>query len=150
MFPERMITFWLRIKALSRRRQLDRDLDDKLQFHLAMREENLTQEGSPQEDAHLRRAAAVRQRNYGERNEPRHVDLPLPGNPLARHPVWSTAASLQPRRCASYLPSIPNVNTTAKTVPWPLRSSAAHCHWLARGTPSVYAIIITSKVLGAG
>ncbi|MGB7282391.1 MAG: ABC transporter permease, partial [Candidatus Acidiferrum sp.] len=30
---------WLRIKSLWRRSQLDRDLDDELQFHLAMREE---------------------------------------------------------------------------------------------------------------
>ena len=30
---------WLRVKALWERTQLDRDLDDELAFHLAMREE---------------------------------------------------------------------------------------------------------------
>lgn len=35
----------LRIKALLKRRQLDRDLEDELNFHLAMREENLQAEG---------------------------------------------------------------------------------------------------------
>ncbi len=38
MIPEWVIAIWLRIRALFRRRQLDRDLDDELQFHLAMRE----------------------------------------------------------------------------------------------------------------
>jgi predicted permease len=32
--------FWLRLKALVLRRQFERDLDDELAFHLAMREEN--------------------------------------------------------------------------------------------------------------
>ncbi len=52
MFPEWMVAFWLRIKALFRRRQLDRDLDDELQFHLAMREQKLTESGVPAEEAH--------------------------------------------------------------------------------------------------
>jgi hypothetical protein len=36
---EWVITFWLRIKCLLRRRQLDRDLREELSFHLAMRQE---------------------------------------------------------------------------------------------------------------
>jgi putative ABC transport system permease protein len=42
----------LRIKALFRRKQLDRDLDDELQFHLAMREKKLKETGVPPDDAH--------------------------------------------------------------------------------------------------
>jgi putative ABC transport system permease protein len=45
MFGEQMHDFWLRLKALVRRRQLDRDLDDELKFHLAMREQKLREEG---------------------------------------------------------------------------------------------------------
>jgi hypothetical protein len=36
---------WLRLKALIWRRQLDRDLEDELQFHLAMREEKRQAQG---------------------------------------------------------------------------------------------------------
>jgi predicted permease len=49
--PEWMIVLWLRIKALFRRRQIDRDLEDELQFHLAMREQKLTEQGIPQQEA---------------------------------------------------------------------------------------------------
>ena len=45
MFGERIHDFWLRVKALVRRRELDRDLEDELQFHLAMREQKLREEG---------------------------------------------------------------------------------------------------------
>ena len=37
--------FWLKLKMLFRRRKLDRDLEDELAFHLAMREENNRAEG---------------------------------------------------------------------------------------------------------
>ncbi|MFI5006570.1 MAG: ADOP family duplicated permease [Solirubrobacterales bacterium] len=48
---------WLRAKALFRRRQLERDLDDELRFHLAMREEQGGGEGLRADEA---RRAAVR------------------------------------------------------------------------------------------
>jgi putative ABC transport system permease protein len=51
MFGERMHDFWLRVKALVRRRELDRDLDDELQFHLAMREQKLREQGVAAEEA---------------------------------------------------------------------------------------------------
>jgi macrolide transport system ATP-binding/permease protein len=43
-----MATFraaWLRIQALFRRKQFERDLQDELAFHLAMREERHRQDG---------------------------------------------------------------------------------------------------------
>src|SRR5262249_41575218 len=46
-----------RMRALVRRRQLDRDLDDELRFHLEMREEDLREAGLAAVDA---RAAAER------------------------------------------------------------------------------------------
>ena len=36
---------WLRVKALIKRRQLDRDLEQELAHHLAMREEKYQAEG---------------------------------------------------------------------------------------------------------
>ena len=42
---------WLRVKALFKRRQLDRDLEDELRFHLAMREEKLKAAGLDPEEA---------------------------------------------------------------------------------------------------
>jgi len=47
MFTERMHNLWLRVKALIKRRQLDRDLAEELEFHLAMREQKLIAEGMP-------------------------------------------------------------------------------------------------------
>jgi hypothetical protein len=52
MLAEWITALWLRIKALFRRRRLDRDLDDELQFHLAMREQKLAEDGVPAEEAH--------------------------------------------------------------------------------------------------
>ena len=45
MLGEWISAFWLRIKALVRRRELDRDLEDELAFHLAMREQKLREQG---------------------------------------------------------------------------------------------------------
>ncbi len=58
MLPEWMKASWLRVKALFRRKQLDRDLDDELAFHLALREERKCAEGVAAEEA---RYAARRQ-----------------------------------------------------------------------------------------
>jgi putative ABC transport system permease protein len=52
MLAEWITALWLRIKALFRRRRLERDLDDELQFHLAMREQKLAEDGVPAEEAH--------------------------------------------------------------------------------------------------
>src|SRR4029077_15778369 len=57
MSRESLTKFWLRIKALVVRRRLDRDLEEELQFHLAMRAEKNGSEGSGPEEA---RAAARR------------------------------------------------------------------------------------------
>jgi putative ABC transport system permease protein len=51
MLPEWMTALWLRIKALVYRRRLERDLDDELQFHVAMREQKLVEQGMPSEEA---------------------------------------------------------------------------------------------------
>src|SRR3954449_4759298 len=50
-------TIWHRLIALVRRRRLDRDLDEELAFHLAMREADYRDAGASQDDA---RAAARR------------------------------------------------------------------------------------------
>jgi hypothetical protein len=47
MNPEWITTVWLRVKTLFRRRQLSQDLDDELQFHMAMPvRERMEQRGS--------------------------------------------------------------------------------------------------------
>ena len=51
---------WLRIKALVRRRQLDRDLEDEVRFHLAMRKEKYQQAGLRAEEAYV-----ATQRRFG-------------------------------------------------------------------------------------
>ncbi len=51
MLSERISALWLRWKALVRRRELDRDLDDELAFHLAMREQKLREQGVAAEEA---------------------------------------------------------------------------------------------------
>src|SRR5215472_13512441 len=52
------MSYWIRVKALIKRRQLDRDLEDELAFHLAMREANNRERGIAGEEA---RHAARRQ-----------------------------------------------------------------------------------------
>jgi predicted permease len=58
VFVEWVNKTWLRARALWRRRQLDRDLDDELAFHLVMREEKNRAAGI---DTHEARYAARRQ-----------------------------------------------------------------------------------------
>ena len=60
MSRESLTQFWLRIKALFVRRRLDRDLEEELQFHLAMREQKNGADGfSPGE------ARAAARRRFG-------------------------------------------------------------------------------------
>jgi hypothetical protein len=69
MLSEWMNALRVRIKTLFRRRQLDRNLDDKLQFHLAMREQKLTEIGVPEEQA---RYAA--RREFGNTTEAKEMN----------------------------------------------------------------------------
>src|SRR5258708_36267377 len=50
---ERLSTLMLRLKALLWRRRLDRDLDEELRFHIAMREQKNIGQGLPVGEAHL-------------------------------------------------------------------------------------------------
>ena len=52
MFRERLHDLWLRLKALVKRRQLDRDLAEELEFHLRMREQKLIEQGLSPHQAH--------------------------------------------------------------------------------------------------
>jgi predicted permease len=52
MFAEWLTTSRLKLKALLKRRQLDRDLEEELQFHLAMREQKNKAAGLASADAH--------------------------------------------------------------------------------------------------
>ncbi|HYP15424.1 MAG TPA: permease prefix domain 1-containing protein, partial [Bryobacteraceae bacterium] len=51
---------WLRLKALARRKQLDRDLEDEIAFHLAMREQS-----SADEHASPELARSTARRRFG-------------------------------------------------------------------------------------
>jgi predicted permease len=48
---DRIKQTWWRLKFLARRKQLDRDLDDELAFHLAMREQKNRTAGTPADEA---------------------------------------------------------------------------------------------------
>jgi predicted permease len=72
VLPELITAIWLRIKTLFRRRQLDRDLDDELQFHLAMREQKLAESGASAEEA---RYAA--QREFGNATQAKETNRDL-------------------------------------------------------------------------
>src|SRR5512146_493646 len=52
MFRERLHDLLLRLKAVIKRRQLDRDLAEELEFHLAMREQKLVEQGMAPREAH--------------------------------------------------------------------------------------------------
>src|SRR5258706_342027 len=52
MEPEWLTPIRLRLKALVKRRQLDRDLQDELSFHLAMREHKYLNAGLQPAEAH--------------------------------------------------------------------------------------------------
>ena len=51
MFGELMHNLWLRLRTLVRRHEFDRDLDDEVQFHLAMREQKLREQGVAADEA---------------------------------------------------------------------------------------------------
>ena len=51
MFREWLNALWFRIRSLGRRRRLEQDLDDELQFHLAMSQQKLVDQGMPPEEA---------------------------------------------------------------------------------------------------
>jgi len=55
---ENAMSYWMRVKALFKRQQLDRDLGDELAFHLAMREAKNRERGIEEQEA---RYAARRQ-----------------------------------------------------------------------------------------
>jgi predicted permease len=59
MFREWLHAQWFRFKALANRRRLERDLDDELQFHLAMREQKLVEEGMSSEEARYTARRAI-------------------------------------------------------------------------------------------
>jgi predicted permease len=63
-----LISVWRRIEALFKRRQLDRDLEDEMRFHLAMREEKLRAAGLDPEEARY----ATRKR-FGNRSSLQEV-----------------------------------------------------------------------------
>lgn len=52
MPPEWLNEISLRLKGLIRRGELDRDLEDELSFHMAMREQKLAEQGVKPEEAH--------------------------------------------------------------------------------------------------
>jgi hypothetical protein len=72
MLAERMNVLSLQITTLFRRRQLERDSDDELQFHLTMHEQKLAHSGVPRRSA-LRRGARARQRDTCKRGKPQRV-----------------------------------------------------------------------------
>jgi predicted permease len=77
MLPEWTTALWLRLKGLLRRGQLDRDLDDELQFHLAMRQERLEEQGVPPDEAHC-----AARREFGNTTEAEEMNREMWTFPL--------------------------------------------------------------------
>ncbi|HEX7363256.1 MAG TPA: ABC transporter permease [Bryobacteraceae bacterium] len=82
MLAEWMNILWRRSKVLLRRRQLDRDLNDELQFHFAMREQKLQEEGSTAEEAHY-----SARRQFGNATEVKEANREMWGFALLET-VW--------------------------------------------------------------
>lgn len=72
MLAEWITGLVLRIMVLLRHGQLDRDLDDELHFHLAIREEKLTESGVPAEEARY-----VAQREFGNAPQAKEANRDL-------------------------------------------------------------------------
>lgn len=102
MLRETFINAWLRIKALVMRRKLERDLNDELAFHLAMRRQKLEQAGLEADEA-----TTAAQRRFGNptllRETTRSLwtfawldalrgDLRYAVRAMARAPVFTTVA----------------------------------------------------------
>lgn len=67
MWPEWLKQTWPRLKSLSKRKELDRDLEDEVAFHLAMREQRNREAGMDAEEA--RYAARRRLGNFTQLQE---------------------------------------------------------------------------------
>ena len=95
---------WLKIKAIFKRKQLDRDLEDELAFHLAMREEKNRERGAEGEEAKY-----ITRRQFGNVTRIKEAcreawsfvslettwrDLRYGARALAKNPGFTTAAVL--------------------------------------------------------
>jgi len=100
-----MISSWLnktilRLKALLHRRQLDRDLDDELTFHLAMRADQKPGARQGERGSGPRRPAPLRKHRQSEGTKPRDVDVHLVGIVVDRPALCESFAGKEPRiRC---------------------------------------------------
>src|SRR5919112_1916240 len=82
---ERLIAVWHRLRALVRRRRLERDLDEEIAFHISMREADYRAEGIGAEDARL--AARRRFGNIGQIKEQTREMWIFPSIESVRHDV---------------------------------------------------------------
>jgi putative ABC transport system permease protein len=103
--PRELLTgLWLRIRMLAMRRRLDRDLEDEVEFHLAMRREKLARAGLAEDEA-----SAAARRRFGNATLRRETlrsmwsfawldalvrDLRLAGRTMARAPLFTAVAVL--------------------------------------------------------
>ena len=125
----RLIEAWYRLTASLRRRRLDRDLDDEVAFHLAMRQASYTEHGASATDA--RREAVKRFGNPTALKERMRDMRTFPSFESIRQDVRYAVRSLrrQPGFTAVVvlvLAAVIGLNTTLSTIlagvflrPWP-------------------------------
>ncbi len=90
MFRERLHDLWLRLKAVVKRRQLDRDLAEELEFHLAMREQKLIEQSMSPREAH----SAARQ-GFGNVASLKETSREMWGFPSLETPVQDVRYGLR-------------------------------------------------------
>ena len=115
--------------ALIRRRRLDRDLDDELAFHLAMREADYRAAGCVPTPPRERSAAPIRQRDAPEGADARHVDSSLRSK-ASRRTCATRCARCASRPASRSSRSSRSPSASAATPPssaWWTRSARGRC-----------------------